>query len=58
MSGARFFQIDERPAPRFVSKRPHVATQYADIDDFEAKEIAAELTRHLRHPARRAVLGR
>jgi hypothetical protein len=58
MPRAMFFQIDERPPLRFVSKRPHVARQYDDMDDFEAKEIAAELTRGLRRPARHALLGR
>jgi hypothetical protein len=44
----------DRPAPRFRSRRLHVAQQYAEIPD---PDSAAELTRNLRPRHRRAVLG-
>lgn len=54
---ARTFILDEPVPPRFKSIRPHVAQQFADIE-FEEPGVAASLTRHLRPPARYAVLGR
>lgn len=57
MNRQRGFFVDEPVPPRFKSIRPHVAQQFAEIE-LEEPGVAAELTRHLRPPARRAVLGR